>query len=334
MEKPLDLSPVRTHPISERAHKVHVQDFGRPLPAGASVRRLLDSLPDFLAAKDLLRLAAQIAQAYRAGHMVILAMGAHPIKVGLGPLLVDLLRRGLIRHLGLNGAASIHDVEVALFGATSEDVSDGIQRACFGFARETGEFCNTAARQAADSGHGLGQALGEALLQARAPHASVSPLAVAREVGIPATVHVTIGADITHMHPGADGAAIGAASHLDFRLLAASVARLGPGGVLLNVGSAELLPMLIEKSVALARNLGHPVGGFLGVNMDMIQHYRSDLWPVERACELGGEGIRLTGHHEIMLPLLAAAVLEYLEAQPPRLAHPHRASLGEPPASE
>jgi hypothetical protein len=310
MAEPLDLSKGRVVPFSRIEHKVTVAAFGKRLEAGLSMREWLNRLSGFLAASDLLEVAAAIAAAKREAKPIIWALGAHVIKVGLSPLLVDLMARGFVSHLALNGAGSIHDCEIALFGATSEEVGAGVREGSFGMSKETGEFWNSACREGAGRGLGLGRALGEALLRQEAAHLEVSLLASAARLGLPATVHVTLGADITHMHPGADGAAIGAGSHSDFRLLAGSISRLGAGGVLLNVGSAQLLPMLLEKSVAAARNQGHEVSGFVGVNLDMIQHYRSSLWPVQRAKELGGRGYALTGHHELMLPLLAAAVLE------------------------
>ncbi len=310
--KPVDLKKVKTYSIAERANKVEARQLARPPRAGESVKELLAGLPDFLAAKNLRIIAKAIAEAQRAGKMAAFAMGAHVVKVGLSPIVIDLMERGLIKHLAMNGAASIHDCELALFGSTSEDVIAGVRAGRFGLAKETGEFWNGAVNSL--GAEGLGQALGKTLLEKKPPHLGISILAAGARLGIPVTVHVTIGADIVHMHPGADGAAIGAASHTDFRRLAASMTQLGPGGVLVNIGSAQLLPMLMEKAVTVARNLGHDVSGFVGVNLDMIQHYRALLWPVQRAKELGGEGYALTGHHEIMLPLLAAAVLEELAA--------------------
>jgi len=312
--EPIDLKKVKTYPISERASKVHREALARPLKAGQSVKEFLAGFPNFLAAKDLLSVGKAIAEAHRAGRMVVFAMGAHVIKVGLSPLVIDLMERGIIKHLAMNGAGSIHDCELALFGATSEEVSSGVRSGRFGMAKETGEFWNEAINHYAAQGLGLGEALGKSLLEKNPPHLAASILGAGVRLGMPATVHVTIGADITHMHPGADGAAIGQASHVDFRRLAASMTKLGQGGVLINIGSAQLLPMLMEKAVTVARNLGHDVSGFIGVNMDMIQHYRALLWPVQRAKELGGTAYALTGHHEIMLPLLAAAVLEELSS--------------------
>jgi len=308
--EPIDLKKVKTYPVAERANKVQLEALARPPKPGQSVKDFLAGLPNFLATKDLLAVAKAVADAHRAGKAVIITMGAHVIKVGLSPVVIDLLERRIITHLAMNGAASIHDCELALFGGTSEDVIAGVRTGRFGMAKETGEFWNRAVNRSAALG--LGEALGKALLEAAPPCLQTSVLAAGARLGVPVTVHVTIGADITHMHPQADGAAIGQASHVDFRRLAASMTTLGPGGVLINIGSAQLLPMLMEKSVTVARNLGHEVSGFIGVNMDMIQHYRALLWPVQRAQELGGSGYRLIGHHEIMLPLLSSAILEEL----------------------
>jgi hypothetical protein len=313
--EPIDLKKVKTYPIAERANKVNLASLGKPPRPGESIKDFLAGLPDFLAAKDLLTVARAIAAAHREKKAVIVAMGAHVIKVGLSPVVIDLMARGIVTHLALNGAGSIHDCELARFGVTSEDVSTGVKSGLFGMAKETGEFWNQAVNAAAAAGEGLGEGLGKALLAAEAPHLGISLLGNGAKLGLPVTVHVTIGADITHMHASADGAAIGQTSHRDFRLLAKSIATLGPGGVMLNIGSAQLLPMLLEKATTVARNLGHEVSGFIGVNMDMIQHYRALLWPVTRAKELGGVGYAFTGHHEIMLPLLAAAVVEELERE-------------------
>jgi len=308
----IDLKKIKTYSISERANKVSVEQLARPLKPGETMKEFLAGLPDFLAAKNLLLVAKAIADAKRQGKAVIAAMGAHVIKVGLSPVVIDLMERGILTHLALNGAASIHDCELALFGGTSEDVIAGVKTGRFGMVKETGEFWNEAVNEGAAGDLGLGEALGKALLKNKPEYLDTSLLAAGARLKMPVTVHVTIGADIVHMHPTADGAAIGKTTHADFRRLAASMTKLGAGGVLINVGSAQLLPMLMEKSVTVARNLGYDVSGFVGVNMDMIQHYRALLWPVQRAKELGGEGYAITGHHEIMLPLLAAAVLEEL----------------------
>jgi hypothetical protein len=275
------------------------------------MRAFLDGLPDILAAHDLRVAAARLARAIRRGRPVVLGMGAHPIKVGLGPLIVDLIERGRIAAVAMNGACLVHDFELAWVGSTSEDVGPGLDRGLFGMARETGDFLNRATADGVAAGQGLGLAVGTAIARARLPFRRTSILAAAARAGIPATVHVAIGTDIVHMHPGADGAAIGEGSLRDFRLLAGVVARLA-GGVYVNLGSAVVLPEVFVKALNLARNVGHPVRDLTTVDMDFIRHYRPGVNVVARPTAAGGIGIRLTGHHEIMFPLLWAATEEAL----------------------
>ncbi|MHB2018454.1 MAG: GSU2086 family protein [Candidatus Xenobia bacterium] len=309
---PLDLSLVRTYPLGERRNKVREGDFARVWEGGGTLARFIDSLPEILAARDLKAVARAIAEAVRQEQMVLLFMGAHVLKVGLAPILIDLLERGVLRGIALNGAGIVHDVEVALVGQTSEDVAAGIKAGTFGMVTETGVFLNSAAEFAAREGIGLGEAVGRCLHEAQPDHVERSLLAAAWRCRVPVTVHLAIGGDINHTHPNARGEHLGAATFHDFRLLCGLMAQVRPGAVLLNVGSAVVLPVVMEKAIAVARNLGHAVEGFTGVNMDFHQHYRSNLNPVSRAKELGGHGFALTGHHEIMVPLLAAAVLEDL----------------------
>jgi len=285
--------------------------LGRPVRAGLSMRRFLDGLPDILGARDLRLAATSIAAAIHRNRPVVLGMGAHPIKVGLGPLIVDLLERERLAAVAMNGACLVHDFELAWGGRTSEDVGPGLDRGLFGMARETGAFLNRAARDGVAAGHGLGRAVGEAMLAARLPHAATSILATAARLRRPATVHVAIGTDIVHMHPSADGAAIGEGSLRDFRLLAGVVAQL-EGGVYVNLGSAVILPEVFVKALNLARNVGHTVRRLTTVDMDFTRHYRPQVNVVTRPTALGGRGIQLTGHHEIMFPLLWAAVEEAL----------------------
>jgi len=313
--EPLDFSAITTYPLAQRKNKVNREGFGRPHRPGDSVHTFLEKLPGFLAAADLLALAGQVAQAHRRGRMVLLMMGAHVIKVGLGPIILDLLDRGIVNALALNGAGAVHDVELALIGETSEDVGAGIREARFGLVTETGRFINQAARQAANDHTGLGAAVGAKLLQDAPPHLVLSLLARAAQLNLPATLHVTIGADIHHIHPGTSGHELGEASFNDLRLLAGVIARLGDGGVVINIGSAVNLPVVFEKALTAARSLGHPVEGFVGANLDFIQHYRGRLNPVQRARELGGTGYSITGHHELTVTLLAAAILEALEPE-------------------
>lgn len=308
---PIDLSRVRTLPLARRRSLVQAVALGRPVRAGRSVRAFLDGLPDILAAHDLRVAAARLARAIRRGRPVVLGMGAHPIKVGLGPLIVDLIERGRIAAVAMNGACLVHDFELAWAGCTSEDVGPGLDRGLFGMARETGDFLNRATAEGVAAGQGLGLAVGTAIARARLRFRKTSILAAAARTGIPATVHVAIGTDIIHMHPGADGAAIGDGSLRDFRLLAGVVARLA-GGVYVNLGSAVVLPEVFVKALNLARNVGHPVRDLTTVDMDFIRQYRPGVNVVARPTAAGGLGIRLIGHHEIMFPLLWAAAEEAL----------------------
>jgi hypothetical protein len=285
--------------------------LGRPVRRGLSVRTLVDGLPDILAARDLRTAVDRIAAAIRRGRPVVLGMGAHPIKVGLGPLIVDLIARGRLAAVAMNGACLVHDFELAWNGKTSEDVGPGLDEGVFGMARETGEFLNGATRDGVAAGLGLGRAVGDAIVRARLPFRRTSILAAAATAGIPATVHVAIGTDIVHMHPNTDGAAIGEGSLRDFRLLAAVVARLR-GGVYVNLGSAVVLPEVFVKALNLARNVGHPVRDLTAIDMDFNRHYRPGVNVVARPTAAGGVGLHLTGHHEIMFPLLWAAVEDAL----------------------
>ena len=304
---PLDVSRVRTVPLARRQSLVAAPSMGRPVRAGMTVRGLVARLPDILAARDLRGAVERIARALRRGRPVVLGMGAHPIKVGLGPVIVDLIERGRLAAVAMNGACLVHDFELAWNGRTSEDVGPGLERGTFGMARETGEFLNRATREGVAAGLGLGRAIGDAILRARLPFHRTSILAAAARADIPATAHVAIGTDIIHMHPSADGAAIGEGSLRDFHLLAGVVARLA-GGVYLNLGSAVVLPEVFVKALNLARNVGHPVRDLTTIDMDFTRHYRPAVNVVARPTAAGGRGIHLTGHHEIMFPLLWAAV--------------------------
>ena len=308
---PLDLSRVRTVPLDRRPSLVRAVALGRPVRAGLKVRQLVDGLPDILAAREFRAAVERIAGAIRRGRSVVLGMGAHPLKVGLGPLIVELMKRERLAAVALNGACLVHDFELAYCGRTSEDVGPGLDKGLFGMARETGEFLNAATRAGVAAGHGLGRSIGLAMLRARLPNRATSVLASAAQLDVPATVHVAVGTDIIHMHPQADGAAIGEGSLRDFRLLAAVVARLG-GGVYVNLGSAVILPETFVKALNLARNVGRPVRRVTTIDMDFIRHYRPGVNVVTRPTATGGTGIRLTGHHEIMFPLLWSAVEEAL----------------------
>ena len=306
---PLDLGKVRTYPLGTRPSKVAATALGKAPRAGASFADFLDGLPAILAARDLRAIAAEIAARHGRDRTIVLGMGAHPIKVGLSPLIVDLMQRGILHAVAMNGAAVIHDFEIACHGETSEDVAAHLRDGRFGMAKETGEFLNRAISDAAQKGLGLGSGVGRALNQAALPNLGLSILATAARLGMPATVHVALGTDIIHMHPGADGAAIGAASMADFRTLAAVAAQMNEG-VFLNLGSAVIIPETFLKALNLARNVGARVEGLLTVDMDFIRHYRPRMNVVERPTQGGGRGYELTGHHEIMFPLLCAALAE------------------------
>ena len=370
---PIDPTRVRTVPLARRPSKVAAASLGTPVRAGLSVRRFLDGLPDILAARDLRDAATRVAAAIRARRPVVLGMGAHAIKVGLGPAIVDLVERGRLAAVAMNGAGLVHDFEMAWGGRTSEDVGPGLDRGLFGMARETGEFVNRATREGVAAGLGLGLAVGDAIEAARLPHRRTSILAAAARSGVPVTVHVAVGTDIVHMHPDADGAAIGEGSMRDFRQhhrraqvqvdaaleasdhcgelseiahaaladrgavgvgmhvddVGADGAAIGEGsmrdfrqlaavvgclerGVYLNLGSAVVLPEVFVKALNLARNLGHRVRHLTTIDMDFQRHYRPAVNVIARPTAMGGRGIQLTGHHEIMFPLLWAAVEEAL----------------------
>ena len=310
---PLDLGRIRTYPLAERKSKVALGDFGRPHARGAPFKVFLDSLPRVLGGETLRRLVADISRARDLGKPILWGIGAHVLKVGLSPILLDLMDRGLVTGLAMNGAGIVHDFELAVAGQTSEDVEEALGAGAFGMARETGEEINRAIAEGDRDGLGLGAAVGRYIEARRPAHLAVSLLAAAWRRGLPATVHVAVGTDTVHMHPACDPAALGRATHLDFRIFAAEVARLGGGGVYLNVGSAVLLPEVFLKAVTLARNLGHDLSDFATANLDFIQSYRPNANVVERPTRGVGRGYSLTGHHEILVPLLAAALIEGLQ---------------------
>lgn len=310
--KPISLNGIRSYPLQERLSKVKVDDFGAPWQCGGEMKRWIQSLPKLLAGNDFRRVVNHISRAVKFKKMVILAMGAHPIKVGLSPVIIDLMERGIISALAINGAGIIHDAELAMVGHTSEDVAAQIGTGQFGMAEETGRLLNEAIISGAENGSGLGMAIGKMLIQGMYPYNHFSLLARAVELDIPITVHVAVGTDIIHFHPKADGASIGKTSHLDFRIFADLVSRLEEG-VYINLGSAVILPEVFLKAITLVRNLGYPLKRFTTLNMDFIKSYRPMTNVVHRPTLEGGEGFFLTGHHEIMLPLLAAAVIEELE---------------------
>jgi hypothetical protein len=310
MFEPLDFSGVKTYSLYERKSKVSIADFGKPFDPGGSFTDFIGSLPGILAAGDLREIVQCLLFARRERKPIIWAMGAHVIKCGLSPIIIDLMRRGWISLVALNGAGSVHDAEIALAGKTSEDVPAALADSAFGMARETSEILNSAAVEAQGEGIGLGKAIGRRLVVEKAHHQDSSILASGFELNIPVTVHVALGTDIVHIHPSASGAAIGEATYTDFRIFCSAVSHLGDGGVILNLGSAVILPVIFEKALSVSRNLGYEVRNFTGVNMDFLHHYRTDLNPIRRARDLEGRGFSLTGHHEIMIPLLAAALME------------------------
>ncbi|MEY4070168.1 MAG: hypothetical protein RL721_782 [Candidatus Eisenbacteria bacterium] len=306
-----DLTRLRRMPAADRATKVSVADFAQPLdPAAAAA--LMAALPDQLAGRALREVVARIVAAHRAGRPVVVLAGGHVVKVGVTPAILSLVERGVVTHLAMNGAAAIHDIEIAMLGRTSEDVDAHLQTGAFGMVDETGAFMNRVALEAMRAGDGLGEAWGRALEHDGAPHRSVSLLAGASRAGIPATVHVAIGTDTIHYDPACDGAALGETSLRDFRILAGTLAA-AQGAVVLNLGSAVLMPEVFLKALAVARNLGASLEGLTTVNLDQIQHYRPRVNVVERPTRAtGAKGYSLTGHHEVMVPLLCAAVLAEL----------------------
>lgn len=304
-----DLSDITTYPLKSRKSKAHVEDFARPLASPSTVRALVDSLPNMLAAADFTAVVAAIARAARSDAGVVWGLGAHVIKTGLGPVLIDLMERGCVSAIATNGAAVIHDFEIALVGATSEDVDEALGPGRFGMADETGRLLNGAINDGVARGLGIGQAVSAFLHDKQPQFARASVLASAARLGVPVTVHVAIGTDIIHMHPAASGAALGEGSLRDFRFFVSHVARL-ERGVYLNCGSAVVLPEVFLKAVALARNRGIPLEGLTTVNLDFVRLYRPQTNVVTRPTAGSGRGYSLVGHHEIMIPLLAAAVKE------------------------
>ncbi len=305
-----DLSAVRSYPLASRKSKASADDFAKPVERGATFRDWFDALPAILGAQDIRRVVTAIVDARRRGAGIVWGIGAHVIKTGVSPVLIDLMRRGYVSALAMNGAGIIHDFEIALSGATSEDVDEALGPGRFGMAEETGSQLNDVIRRAAEGGQGLGQSVGAYLSQLNPPHADRSLAVAAHRLGVPLTVHVAVGTDIIHMHAAASGAAIGETSLRDFRYFASSVARLD-GGVYLNCGSAVILPEVFLKAVALARNRGIALEGLTTVNIDFLRMYRPQTNVVSRpVAGTSGSGISLVGHHEILIPLIAAAVVD------------------------
>jgi hypothetical protein len=315
--RPLTLGSIHTYPLASRKSKVSVRDFARPPARNVSLTKFLDSLPNILAAEDLRRLLAAVHRARRRRAAILWGIGGHVIKVGLGPILIDLIKRGFVSAIAMNGAALIHDFEIALAGNTSENVEAGLGAGQFGMAEETGEYLNEIAKLAYRVRMGYGEAAGQFLTSGilDAKFSDFSVLIAAYKHCIPVTIHLAIGTDIPHMHPSADGPALGAATHFDFRLFCALVQQMHPGGVYLNWGSAVLLPEVFLKAVSVVRNLGAPLRPITTANFDFIQHYRPLQNVVKRPTApqrphgtQESRGYAITGHHELLLPLVAAAL--------------------------
>jgi len=304
-----DLSDVRTYPLASRVSKTNAADFARPYVAGSGMRGWRASLPHLLAAGDFESVVGHLIAARRSGAGIVWGFGAHVIKTGLSPILIDLMERGYVSALATNGAGIIHDFEVALAGATSEDVDEALGTGRFGMAEETGSGLNRAIVDGHARGIGMGEAVGAYLLASAPRHQDLSVTAAAARLGIPLTVHVAIGTDIIHMHPEASGAAIGATSLRDFRRFVSNVARLA-GGAYLNCGSAVILPEVFLKAVSLVRNRGIALDGLVTVNLDFVRLYRPQTNVVHRPVAGVGRGYSLVGHHELLIPLLAAALIE------------------------
>jgi deoxyhypusine synthase len=301
-----DFSKVKTYSIKDRYSKVHLEELGKVYEPDESFGKFIDSLPDILVAKSFREIIEKIIHSIENNKPVIWMIGAHVIKCGLSPILIDLMKHKAISCIAMNGAGVIHDAELTLFGATSEDVAVNLKDGSFGMAKETGEFINKTLMESTDLGYG--EAIGKKLLESNTPNVNLSILANAYKFDIPVTVHTAIGTEITHQHPNADGASIGRASYTDFKIFTEVVSKIGNGGVVLNVGSTVILPEVFLKALTIARNIGHSVTDFTTCDFDMIRHYRPKVNVVERPTMQGGAGYQITGHHEIIIPLLAGAI--------------------------
>jgi hypothetical protein len=308
--QPIDLENINTYELASRPSKVTLDDFAQPVESDASLRDFLDGLPDILAVKHLREIAVRIRRARELNKPVVWGIGGHVVKTGLAPVLIDLMRRGYVSAIAANGSVLVHDTEIALVGFTSEDVDASLGKGDFGAARETGEILNAAAKNGAADGIGLGEAMGREVSELNPANGDKSLLCRAFANKIPFTAHLTIGADIGHFHAACDGAALGAASHTDFKLFCSLVRELNGGGVYLNVGSAVTMPEIFLKAVTVVRNLGFELQDFTTANFDFIHHYRPAANVVRRPTAGGaGRGFSITGHHEIMIPLLAAEII-------------------------
>lgn len=307
--KPVSLSKIKTYPLLRRKSKVEIASAAIPHMPGNSFNDFIHGLPDILAARDLTAVIHAVITAQKNKRHVILGMGAHPIKVGLSPIIIDLMKKGIVTAIATNGACIVHDFELSFTGQTSEDVAEELCKGTFGMAKETGEYINKAINSGVKKGLGIGKSLGEMIQNSKFKYKDMSIFGTAYKLGLPATVHVAVGTDIIHMHPQADGRALGEGSHRDFKLFTSVVSDL-EGGVYINLGSAVIMPEVFLKALTVARNLGNRVENFTTVNMDFIQHYRPHQNVLKRPTHKKGCSYALTGHHEIMFPLLAAAVIE------------------------
>ncbi len=305
--RPISLNDIKTHTLRKRKGKVSLRSLGRPFEGG-SFGDFLDSLPEILAVEELKAVVNSVVRARKKNRPVILGMGAHPIKVGLSPIIINLMQKDIITAVAMNGACIIHDFELSLIGHTSEDVDKELCKGTFGMAKETGKGINEAIRKGVSRGDGIGKAVGDYILKGKFPYKEFSILAEASRLGLPATVHVAIGTDIIHMHPQAEGASIGEGSMKDFKLFCSIVSQL-KGGVYINLGSAVIMPEVFLKALSVVKNLKYELRHFTTVNMDFIQHYRPRENVLRRPALSGGMSYALTGHHEIMFPLLSAAIL-------------------------
>ena len=309
MQNRVDLSKIKTIRLDTRKCKVSISDFACLAVKGSSFKAFYDSLPSILAADDFKAVIDAIISAHKKKRMVIFMMGAHVIKCGLSPLVIDLIKRGVVKTIALNGAGIIHDTEVAMIGRTSEDVGEGIIIGCFGMAEETASFINGAINYGFRNGLGIGESLGSRIMKSNFKHKEMSILAAGHKYHIPVTVHVAIGTDIIHQHPSANGMAIGEGSLLDFKTFVYSVSKL-EGGVAVNIGSAVILPEVFLKAVTIARNLKYKIRKLITANFDMINQYRPRQNVLSRPTSMGGIGYSITGHHEIMVPLLYRSIIE------------------------
>jgi len=308
--QPIDLDEIKTYELRERPSKVTVKDFAAPIEENDSLKSFLDKLPNILAVQSLREIAKQIRRARDLEKNVIIGIGGHIVKTGLAPVIIDLIERGFVTAIASNGSVLVHDTEIALVGFTSEDVDATLGKGDFGAARETGEILNSAAKKGQKDKIGLGEAMGREVSALNPPNAEKSLLCAAYQNKIPFTAHLAIGADIGHFHASADGAALGETSHTDFRLFSSIVKGLNGGGVYLNLGSAVMMPEIFLKAVTVIRNLGFELQDFTTANFDFIQHYRPLTNVVRRPTANGaGRGFSITGHHEIMIPLLAAQII-------------------------